>query len=75
VSSRRWPSLRTAFFTDIGRAFEDYTQVNNHDWQQTFGLGLRWKLKSYVKTDLNIDYAYAPDSGFSKIYASTSLIF
>ncbi len=70
-----WPSVRIALFTDIGNVFESYSSINDHDWLQTYGLGLRWKIRSFVKTDLVIDYAYDPDSEYSKIYAGTSLVF
>jgi outer membrane protein assembly factor BamA len=72
---RRWPSFRLALFTDFGNVFKKVTQFNDHDWQQTVGLGLRWKIESFVNTDLVLDYAYDPDTAYSKIYASTSLVF
>lgn len=75
IGYQRWPSFRTALFTDVGNVFKDAKYINDHDWKQTFGIGLRWKLTSYVDTDLIIDYAYDPDSGYSKIYAATSLLF
>ncbi len=71
----RWPSFRTAIFTHIGNIFEDHTTFNSHNWKDTYGLGLRWKLTSFVKTDLVIDYAFDPDTDFYKVYGSTSLMF
>ena len=75
VGYRRWPSFRSAFFTDIGYVFEDATSINDDDWRQTIGFGLRWKLTSFVKTDLVIDYGYDPKNNYSKLYFSTSLPF
>ncbi|MCG6890639.1 MAG: BamA/TamA family outer membrane protein [Gammaproteobacteria bacterium] len=68
-------NFRLAFFTDIGNVFDKYNQFNDHDWHQTVGLGLRWKIQSFVNTTLVIDYAHDPDSGFTKVYGGTSLIF
>ena len=71
----RWPSLRTALFSDIGNLFREAEDIDRHQWQMTLGAGLRWKLTSFVDTDLVVDYAYDPDSGYSKVYAGTSLAF
>jgi outer membrane protein assembly factor BamA len=72
---RKWQSFRLVLFSDVGNVFEDYTRIDNHGWKQTFGVGIRWKINALVNTDLVMDYAYDPDSGYSKIYAGTSLIF
>ncbi len=72
---QRWPSFRTALFTDISNIFEEATTLNSDDWNATLGVGLRWKLTSFVDTDLVLDYAYDPQTGFSKVYGSTSLLF
>ena len=71
----RFRSFRLALFSDIGNVFKDHTHIDRHDWQQTVGFGMRWKIQSFVNTDLVIDYAQDSDTGFSKIYASTSLNF
>ncbi len=70
-----WPSLRTSLFTDLGYLLEDSSYIDKDEWRQTIGIGLRWKLKSFVKTDLVIDYAYDPKSEYSKLYLSTRLVF
>jgi outer membrane protein assembly factor BamA len=75
IGYTRWPSFRSALFTDIGYVFEDATSINDDDWRQTIGIGLRWKLKSFVKTDLVVDYGYDPKNNYSKFYLSTSLPF
>ncbi len=71
----RWPSFRTALFSDISNVFEKSSTVNSDDWNATVGIGLRWKLRAFVKTDLVIDYAYDPDTENSRVYGSTSLLF
>ena len=75
IGYKNWPSFRTSLFTDIGYLLEDSSYLDKDKWQQTIGAGLRWKLKSFVKTDLVIDYAYDPKSEYSKFYLSTRLVF
>jgi outer membrane protein assembly factor BamA len=75
IGYKNWPSFRTSLFTDIGNLSEDSSYIDEDEWRQTIGIGLRWKLKSFIKTDLVIDYAYDPDSNYSKFYLSTSLVF
>ena len=75
IGFNKYRGFRLSLFSDIGNVFEDHTHINDHDWQQTYGVGMRWKIQSFVNTDLVIDYARDNDTGFSKIYASTSLIF
>lgn len=71
----RWPSFRSAWFIDIANVFDDAGTVNRSNWKSSLGVGLRWKLTSFVKTDLVLDYAYNPEDNYSKIYGSTSLMF
>jgi outer membrane protein assembly factor BamA len=75
IGFQRWPSFHCALFTDIGSVFKDTSTINDHAWNETYGAGLRWKIKSFVKTNLVLDYAYDPDTDYSKIYLSTSTIF
>ena len=75
IGFNKYRGFRLSLFSDVGNVFDDHSQINDHDWQQTFGIGMRWKIQSFVNTDLVIDYAQDSDTGFSKIYASTSLNF
>jgi hypothetical protein len=49
--------------------------MNLREQKFSFGAGLRWKLRSFVKTDLRVDVAYVPDTDESRIYASTNETF
>jgi outer membrane protein assembly factor BamA len=69
------PNIRIAAFTDVGNLFQRYDQFNDNNWQLTYGVGLRWKVQSFVKTDLVLDYATDPETGYSKVYGSTSVNF
>ncbi len=71
----RWPGFRLAMFTDIANVFDHYNDLSGKPWQTTLGVGLRWKIRSFVKTDLFIDYGFDPDSGYSRFYAGTHLNF
>jgi outer membrane protein assembly factor BamA len=70
-----WPEFHWALFTDIGSVSQDTGSISDKHWAQTYGVGLRWKIKSFVKTTLVIDYAFDPDTDYSKAYLSTSTIF
>jgi len=71
----QWPGFRLALFTDIANVYDRYNDFSGKPWQTTLGLGLRWKIRSFVKTDLFIDYGFDPDSGYSRFYAGTHLNF
>jgi outer membrane protein assembly factor BamA len=72
---RSHPAWRIALFSDFGNVFTRHDQFHRHGWQATLGAGLRWKIESFVKTDLVIDYGYSTNTGHSKVYVSTSLPF
>jgi hypothetical protein len=39
------------------------------------GTGFRWKIESFVKTDLYLDYGYDPEEQEGRFYGGTSLNF
>jgi len=71
----KYPSFRSTMFVDIGNVFDDSRDIDLGDLHTTFGFGMRWKLTSFIKTDLFIDIAYDPDSEETKAYGGTSLNF
>lgn len=64
-------SLRGAVFVDVGNAYPTGWGVDLTNLKTSIGLGLRWRLKSFVDISLNVDFAYAIDEAESKTYAST----
>lgn len=70
-----YPSFRWSSFIDVGNAYPDLDDVDLGDLQTSIGFGGRWKISSFVKTDLFLDCAYNIDTDNSKIYAGTSLTF
>jgi outer membrane protein assembly factor BamA len=70
-----YPSFRWSSFIDVGNAYPDLADIDLGDLQTSIGFGGRWKISSFVKTDLFFDCAYNIDTDNSKIYAGTSLTF
>ncbi|MFT4606759.1 MAG: outer membrane protein assembly factor BamA [Urechidicola sp.] len=70
-----YPSFRWSSFIDIGSVYPNFAEIDLGELQTSIGFGGRWKLLSFVETDLFFDYAYNIDTDNSKIYAGTSLTF
>lgn len=68
-------TLRGVLFSDIGGAFEDSASFDTSELKVGVGVGLQYKLRSFVKTDLRLDIAYGLDGGETKIYGSTETSF
>lgn len=73
-----WPgyeSFRYVVFADVGNAYKKADHINLYDLESSVGIGFRWKLRSFVKTYLRLDWAYGLGSDESKVYGSTSAMF
>ena len=68
-------ALRGVTFLDFGNAYEDIHEVDLSDLKFGAGIGLRWKVKSFVKFDLRLDVAHGFPSGELKVFAGTRTIF
>lgn len=69
-------TLRWAGFVDIGNAFEDLGKFSLSDPKVGIGAGLRWKVRSFVRTDLRLDVAQGLSSdGETRVYAGTRATF
>ncbi len=64
-------SLRGGVFLDVGNAYPSSRGIDLTELKTSIGLGLRWRLKSFVDITLNVDFAYAINAAESKTYAST----
>ena len=71
----KYPSFRTSLFVDIGNVYNDLDDVDLSSLRTSVGLGVRWKIVSFVKTDLFIELAYDTETGESKAYGGTSFNF
>lgn len=63
--------LRGGVFMDVGNAYPSSSALNFTDLKTSLGISLQLKLKSFVKIDLRVDYAYALETGKTKVYAGT----
>ena len=72
---RKNPGVRHTFFIDIGNVFESADEIDFTDMHYTIGTGIRWKIQSFVKTDLFLDYGFDVENQNGKIYGGTSLAF
>jgi len=67
--------LRVAVFADIGNAYPSNTEMHLGKLLWDVGIGLRLRLKSFVKIDLRVDAAWNPDTGDTRVFAGTKEIF
>jgi outer membrane protein assembly factor BamA len=67
--------IRGVLFADVGNAFPGNRDIRLSDLKWSVGLGLRWKIKAFVKLDLRVDVAYAVDTGETKVHAGTKETF
>lgn len=66
---------RGVVFMDIGNAYPSNTEMHLGDLRWDVGIGMRLRLKSFVKIDLRIDASYAYDTGESRVFAGTREMF
>jgi outer membrane protein assembly factor BamA len=67
--------LRGAVFLDVGNAYPSNEKIDLGDLKWDVGIGLRLRLKSFVKIDLRVDVAYSYDTGEYKVFAGTKEVF
>lgn len=69
------PALQGLVFVDFGSAYPDGNDIDSRDMHSSGGVGLRWKLKTFVNIDLRVDYARSFDDGDYKFLAGTKEVF
>lgn len=67
--------LRGVLFFDIGNVYPSNTEINLGDLKWDVGVGIRWRLKSFIKIDLRVDAAYSHDREDWEFFAGTKEIF
>ena len=67
--------LRGVLFLDVGNAYQSVSSINLGRVQWDVGVGLRLRLKSFVKLDLRVDAAYSYETGKWKTTYGTKEIF
>lgn len=53
-----YPIVRYVYFLDLGNAYEKFDEVLHKPLHVGIGVGLRWKIRSFVKLDLRGDIGY-----------------
>ncbi len=66
--------IRGVLFSDIGNVYPKHT-LKLTNLEMTVGVGLRWKIASFVNTDLRVDFAYNPETQEVFTYAGTQHAF
>lgn len=74
-SYRKQPAFAHTFFVDAGNVYDNLEEIDFSDFHYTVGTGIRWKVESFVKTDLFLDYGYDIEEQDGKFYGGTSLNF
>jgi len=69
-------TVRGAVFLDAGDAFHDFKDFSFDDPKFGVGAGIRWKIRSFVRTDIRLDIAQGlGENGELKVYAGTRATF
>ncbi len=66
---------RGLLFTDFGNAYESNKTIDLDDIESSFGLGIRYKFKSFVNLQLRVDISYATGPERSKFYVGSKSTF
>jgi outer membrane protein assembly factor BamA len=64
-------AVRGVLFFDAGNAYPSNGSINLRDVKMGVGIGLRIRLKSFVRIQLRLDYAYGIDFHKQKVYGGT----
>jgi outer membrane protein insertion porin family len=67
-----YPQLRGVLFADAGNVYADADALDLGRLNKAVGVGLRWKVQSFVNLTLRLDLAYGIDAETEFVYATTS---
>jgi hypothetical protein len=56
---QRWSAV---FFTDVGKAFDEWSDFGSADWIESYGAGFRYLLARKFKLRVAMDIAHGPDT-------------
>jgi len=69
-------TLRGALFSDIGNVFDGIDDIRIDDMEASAGVGVRWRLRAFVRTDIRVDVARGlGEEGTTRVYAGTRATF
>ena len=66
---------RGVLFTDFGNAYASNKMIDVHDIESSYGLGLRYKFKSFVNLQLRADVSYATGPERPRFYIGSKSTF
>lgn len=52
------PTLRYVYFIDVGNTYNSIDDIKHGKFKTGIGMGVRWKIKAFVKLDLRFDMGY-----------------
>lgn len=64
--------FRGAVFADVGNSYAQTEDIDVQDVLSSVGVGLRFKVRSFVNLEFRLDYAYAIDNEEYQLYAVSS---
>jgi len=64
--------VRALLFVDVGDAFARNSDITLSDLKWATGVGLRWKVKSFVNLNFSLEFAYNVETGENKAFFRTS---
>lgn len=64
--------LRGVLFFDAANVWPEVSEVNEKRLYTSGGIGLRWRLQSFVDITLRVDHAYNTQTGESRTYLATT---
>lgn len=64
--------LRGVLFMDAGNVWPELNNIDNNRLYTSVGLGMRWRVQSFVDVTLRADYAYNTHTGETETYLATS---
>ncbi len=53
-----YPFVRYVYFIDLGNTYDQFEDIQHKPVNIGVGVGMRWKIRSFVKLDLRMDVAY-----------------
>lgn len=67
--------MRGVLFSDIGNAWAEASAVDLSDLKASVGIGLRWRVQTFVNVTIRLDHAWALDADTQATYLSTRTMF
>lgn len=64
--------MRGVLFLDVANVWPEVAGIDSYRLYTGMGMGLRWRVQSFVDVTLSMDYAYNTDNGETKTYLATS---